>query len=329
MEHEGHRRVLYLYQILLRYSDAEHPLSTNEIIQMMEKQYNIKMHRTTVPKDISTLNECGIEVLEVRARNKKYYLNVRTFEIPELKLMIDAVEASRFISSKKTRELVGKLIGMASESDAEKLKRNIYTAGKVKTTNQKILYIVDVINDAINNGYRISFKYTDYNAEKKQILRNNGEPYILSPYSLIWNGDYYYVVGYSHTRDHTEAFRVDRIKNTPKILDEKALKMPKDFDISAYASEVFKMYNTEEKTVPVKLLCENELMKYVIDQFGINVDTHPVDEEHFEADVNVCASSTFYSWVFGWRGEMQIIDPPEVKAEYKKMIENALAGTED
>ncbi len=324
MEHEGHLRVLYLYQILLRYSDVEHPLSTNQIMQMMDEQYHIKMHRTTVPKDISTLNACGLEVLEVRARDKKYYLNERTFEVSELKLLIDAVESSRFISTKKTRELVGKLVGMASESDAEKLKRNIYTAGKVKTSNQKTIYIIDVINEAINTGRRISFKYIDYNAEKKQILRNNGEPYILSPYSLIWNGDYYYVVGFSHTRDHTEAFRVDRIKNTPNILDEKAQKMPKGFDISEYASEVIRMYDTEGETVLVTLRCKNELMKYVIDQFGINVPTQPVDEEHFEAKVKVCASSTFYAWVFGWCGEMQITAPEEVKDAYRAMLKQAL-----
>ncbi len=309
--------------MLAHYSDEEHPLSTNQIVRMMDRQHHIKMHRTTVPKDISVLNECGIEILEVRARDKKYYLNDRTFEIAELKLLIDAVESSRFISSAKTKELTKKLTGTVSKSDAEKLKRNIYTAGKIKTTNQKSLYIIDVINEAINTGRRISFHYIDYNAKKKQIERNDGKPYVLSPYSLIWNGDYYYVVGYSHTREHIESFRVDRIKNAPMILDETADPIPEDFDISEYASEVFRMYDTE-KPVTVTLRCDNDLMKYIIDQFGMKVDTQPVDEGHFEAKVNVCASSTFYSWIFGWRGGMQIIDPPEVKDEYRKMIEEAI-----
>ncbi len=322
MEHESQLRILYLYQILLKYSDEDHPLSTNEIMQMMEEKHQIKMHRTTVPKDISVLNDCGLTVEQVRSRDKKYFLNERTFEIPELKLLIDAVESSRFISDRKSRELIKKLMSIASDEDAEKLKRNIYTTGKVKTTNKKVMYIIDAINDAINTGRQISFKYVEYNAQKEQVLRNSGKPYVISPYSLIWNGDYYYVVGYCHTRDHIESFRIDRIKSQPKILDKAVMPMPDDFDISEYASEVFRMYDTE-KPVPVTLLCKNELMKYVIDQFGIDVDTQSVDEDHFEAHVNVCTSYTFYALVFGMHGEMQITDPPEVQQEYKKMVGQA------
>ncbi len=322
MEHESQLRILYLYQILLRYSDPDHPISTNDIIQMMDEQHQIKMHRTTVPKDIAVLNSCGIEVEEIRSRDKKYYLGERTFEVPELKLLIDAVESSRFISDRKSEELIQKLKEIASDKDAEKLKRNIYTTGKVKTTNRKVPYIIDAINDAINTGRQISFKYIEYNAEKEQVLRNDGKAYVLSPYSLIWNGDYYYVVGYSHMRNHIESFRVDRIKSQPRILKKAAMPMPEDFNISEYASEVFRMYDTD-KPVPVTLLCENELMKYVIDQFGMDVDTQIVDEDHFEAHVNVCTSYTFYAWVFGMHGEMQILAPSSVKEEYREMVKHA------
>ncbi len=323
MTNDSQLKILYLYQILLRYSDAEHPLSTNELIQMMETYHQIRIHRTTVAKYIEELNAGGVEIIEIRSRNNQYYLNERTFELAELKLLVDAVESSRFIPEKKSQELVAKLIGMASEPDAEKLKRNVYTAGKVKTLNQKILYIIDEIHEAINSGRRISFQYADYDAEKNLVLRNGGEEYILSPYSLIWNDDYYYLLGYNHAKKHIATFRVDRIMNTPMILEEAADPVPEGFDISEYASEVFQMYDTDQ-AVTVTLLCENDLMKHVIDRFGADVDTQVVDDQHFEAHVSVCASPNFYRWVFGWSGRMKITGPPEVVADYRHMAQMAL-----
>ncbi len=323
MTNDSQLKILYLYQILLRHSDAEHPLSTNELIEMMETYHQIKIHRTTVARYIAELNAGGVEIMEIHSRNNQYYLNERTFELAELKLLVDAVESSRFIPEKKSQELVGKLIAMASEADAEKLERNVYTADKVKTLNQKILYIIDVIHEAINSGRRISFQYADYDIEKHLVPRNGGKAYILSPYSLMWQDDNYYLVGYNHGKEHIETFRVDRIMNTPEILEDAADPLLADFDISEYSSKVFQMYDTDQ-VITVTLLCENELMKHVIDRFGIEVDTHVVDDQHFEARVSVCTSPNFYRWVFGWCGKMKITGPPETLAEYRHMAEMAL-----
>ena len=183
MEADNQLRVLYLYQLLLRHTDAEHPISTKELIDMMENCYQIKLHRTTIPKYIDILNAAGLEVIEIRSREKRYYLNDRLFELPEVKLLIDAVQSSKFISANKSQELISKLMTLTSEANAAKLQHNLYITGRVKSDNEKGYYIVEAINGAINEGKKISFLYTDYNARKEKVLKNNGQPYILSPYA--------------------------------------------------------------------------------------------------------------------------------------------------
>ena len=192
MQNDHQLRLLYLYQILLRDTDADHPLSTQELLDRMENTYHIKLHRTTIPQYIKLLNASGFEVMEIRSREKKYYLDDRLFELPEIKLLMDAVQASRFISPNKSQQLLAKLTKLTSEPNAEKLKRNLYVTGRVKSDNEKSYYIVEAINNAINAGKQISFYYTDYNARKERVLKNDGKPYVVSPYALIWDGDFYY-----------------------------------------------------------------------------------------------------------------------------------------
>lgn len=321
MEKDSQLRILCLYQILLRYSDMDHPLSTRELIERMEEEYKIRMHRTTVPKYIELLNESGIEVMKLRSREKKYYLGDRLFELPELKLLVDAVQSSKFISERKSSDLISRLASLTSKANAEKLKRNLYVVSRVKPDNEKCYYIVDAINEAINRSKRVSFLYTDYNVKKERILKNNGRPYIISPYILIWDSDFYYVLGFSHDdRGQVKTFRVDRIYRQPEILKEDAAPVPESLDLEKYTQEVFRMYDTGEPR-EVSLLCENSLMKHLIDHFGLDVKTEITDESHFRAKVRVCASPTFYRWVFGWGGKMRIEKPDDVKKEYRQMIE--------
>lgn len=323
MEADHQLRVLYLYQLLLRHSDAEHPISTRELICMMENCYQIKLHRTTISKYIDLLNAAGLEVIELRSREKRYYLNDRLFELPEVKLLIDAVQSSKFISANKSRELISKLMTLTSEANAAKLQHNLYVTGRVKSDNEKGYYIVEVINGAINEGKKISFFYTDYNARKEKVLKNNGRPYILSPYALIWDGDFYYVIGLNHACNQVNTFRVDRIGRPPDILNEAASPVPESLNLADYSREIFRMYDTE-KSVEVSLLCENSLMKYLIDRFGLDVKTEIVDQNHFRAKVLVCTSPTFYRWVFGWAGRMKIEGPPSALEEYRQMARAVL-----
>lgn len=322
MQNDHQLRLLYLYQILLRNTDADHLLSTQELMNLMEAQHHINLHRTTISKYIEQLNSSGFEVMEIRSREKKYYLDDRLFELPEIKLLIDAVQASKLITPHKSQQLISKLMQLTSKPNAEKLKRNLYVTGRVKSDNEKGYYIVEAINDAINMGRRISFYYTDFNAQKERVLKNDGKPYILSPYALIWDGDFYYVLGLNHARDQLNTFRVDRISCQPEILNEQAAPAPGDLNLADYSREVFRMYATEEP-VAVSLLCDNSLMKHIIDQFGMEVETEIVDANHFRAKVKVCASPTFYRWVFGWCGKMRIESPVSVFDEYHKLIEIA------
>lgn len=316
-------RVLYLYRILQKYSDENHPLTTKQIIQFMEKEHRIHMHRTSVSEYISLIKAAGIEVISERRQSAQYYLADRAFSIPELKILIDAVDSSKFITEKKSAELTKKLMSFTSIANAESLLRGIHTTGKAKSENEKGYYIVDAVYDAINEERKISFLYYDYSGSKELILKNNGQPYTVSPYDLIWDGDFYYMTGYCDNREAVRVFRVDRIKNQPLILDEKAVVKPRNYDIKRYTQEVFRMYDTDEVHT-VRLICENAAMKALIDQFGTKVKTKRLDEETFLAEVSVCIGPTFYQWVFGWGGKIRIAEPAAIRKGYRDMLQTAM-----
>ena len=183
-------RILYLQKILLERSDEENPLSTTQLINILNDEYGISAHRTTITKDI----------VVIHSTQSKYFVASRKFELPELKLLIDAVESSKFITSKKSDALIEKIHTMTSAGQVEKLRRNNYVVNRIKPDNEQIYYIIDTINEAINSGKQISFQYYDYTGLKKKVLKNKGEVYKLSPYKLLWNGDNYYVIGYSEKK---------------------------------------------------------------------------------------------------------------------------------
>ena len=190
-------RILYLQKILLERTDEENPLSTTQLINILNDEYGISAHRTTVTKDIAALQEFGMDIVTIHSTQSKYFVASRKFELPELKLLIDAVESSKFITKKKSKTLIEKIHTMTSPGQVAKLKRNNYVVNRIKPDNEQIYYIIDAINDAINAGKQISFQYYDYTGLKKKVLKNKGEVYKLSPYKLLWCGDYYYVLGYS------------------------------------------------------------------------------------------------------------------------------------
>ena len=322
-EINNHLRILYLYQLLLTESDQEHMLSTTQIREKMQEYHGIYMHRTTVPYDISMLREAGIEIMSVRTKWWNYYLEDRAFSVPELKLLIDAVQSSKFITEKKSRELIEKLIKLTSKTRAAELKRSVHISGRVKSENEKGYYIIDTINDAMNAGVKISFEYFDYDGRKKHVLKNGGKPYTVSPYDLIWDGDYYYLTGFCDDRDEIRVFRVDRIENCPKLLKEKAVKKPKGYKVDRYTQEVFRMFAADE-VKEVELVCDNDAMKAIIDHFGTGARTRALNKHEFRAKVKVCTGPTFYRWVFGWEGKIRITEPEEVREEYRKMLEEAL-----
>lgn len=322
MEKDNKKRLMLMQEVLEKYTDEEHPLTTAQIMKILECDYGMKIHRTTVGKDIADLVEMDVDVQCVRSTQNKYFIGSRYFELPELKLLVDAVASSKFITEKKSRELISKLDRFASVYQRENIKRNIATEGRIKPSNEHTFYIVDRINDAINQGRKISFTYFEYDAAKNKVLRNEGKPYLFSPYSLVWNGDYYYVVGFSHKHGKTGTFRVDRISSTPEIMEEAAQPMPDGFSVSEFTKTVFQMY--DEQRAMVELLCANEMMKVIIDRFGEDVHTEITDDEHFTVTTEVSLSPNFYGWLFGFGDKIKVTGPQWVVDRYREMLHSEL-----
>ena len=302
----------------MEYSDPEHPLTTSELLRLLSEEYGISAHRTTIPKDIEDLMEFGFDIETISSSQKKYFIASRKFELSEIKLLIDAVESSKFITAGKSSELIAKLGFLVSKPQSDALKRNLFVANRIKPNNERIYSIVDTINDAINAGSKISFQYFEYTAAKKKELRHGGTRYCFSPYSLVWSGDYYYVLGYSDKHSKIVQFRVDRIADTPTILHVDAVPAPDGFDIAEYAKRVYQMYDGENAIV--ELRCENALMQTIIDRFGEDVTTVAYDMTSFKATVEVSVSPTFFGWIFGFCGRVQILTPRSVKEEFARML---------
>lgn len=327
MDKKVKNRILYLKEILEKYTDDEHPLTTSQIVQLLEKDYSLTVHRTTIPNDIAMLVSYGMDIVTVKSTQTKYFLGERFFEIPELTLLIDAVMASKFITTSKSERLIEKLKSLTSVHGAIKLKRNMHVTDRIKPENEHIYYIVDAINEAINRNKQIAFQYYEYSGLKKKVLRHKGEIYKISPYHLVWNGDFYYVVGFSAKHSKIVSFRVDRIASVPTLLQDKAAPVPREFDLAKYTKEVFAMFDGETKTVDLR--CDNSLMKIIIDKFGEDIAVLAYDMTSFRLIVDVSVSPTFYGWLFGFGGKIQILGPKHIKEEYVRLVEQAYKQSQE
>ena len=303
------KRLLMLIKLLQDHTDEDHPVSTRDIMAYY-KENGMSSDRKTLDADIKLLQEQGFDLIKIKSSPNKYYIASREFELPELKLLIDAVQSSRFITEKKSRELSKKLAGLASAEQAKELDRHTGVNGRAKSTNEQQLYTVDTITKAINEKKKIRYQYQEYDGKKRKILRNDGEVYVLSPYMLYWNEDFYYVVGYSDKRECITAFRVDRIVNI-EITDAKAVKKPKGFKVSDYSSSIFGMYSGPE--AEVELECRNDLMKYIIDRFGEKIKVRPTENGTFLTTVTVELSPVFYGWLFQFSGKIRVVKPNEAR----------------
>ncbi len=314
-------RTLTLAKILFERTDEDHFLTTQQLIDILENEYRIPSHRTTIAADVAVLQDFGMDIQAVRSQHVRYNLLSREFDNAEIKLLIDAVASSKFISKKKSETITAKLATLAGKNKAEELKRNISVERRIKTDNEKVLFIIDAVNDAINQGKKIRFQYFEYNVKKERKPRMDGYFYRISPYRLVWNGDYYYVVGCKDKYTTLSSYRIDRMVSTPEIMDEDAAPLPKDFDMDHYLNTMYHMFSTERKHV--QLVCTNDVMDAVIDRFGEDVETYAFDMEHFRADVEVAVNSLFYMWIFGFRGKVSIKEPQDVKDGYIQMVKDA------
>lgn len=326
MDNDAKLRPLYLAKILYEQTDEEHFLTTAQLIQILEDQYGIKAHRQTIKAEIELLKQFGLEIEEVKSTQNRYNLFGRRFDAPELKLLIDAVESSKFITAGKSKELVEKISSLTSTHVAASLRRNVSCEGRIKPGNERIYIIIDAINDAINKNKKISFQYFQYNVRKEKKLKRNGEPYVITPLHLVWNGDCYYMVGVYEYKQRLGNFRVDRIAKCPTILEEEGTPAPEGFNIDEHINTTFHMFSSAREEV--ELVCDNDVMDSIIDRFGEDVTTYANDMTSFRAVVNIAVSHVFYSWVFGFGGKVKIKGPDIVKEKYAERLNAAVKGLE-
>lgn len=313
-------RLLALREYLYKYSDEQHPMSTQKLIEEMAKQ-GYPGNRKTIKDDIDVLNKFGMDVITNVSRGNSFYVGAREFEIPELKLLVDAVSSSRFISAAKSEQLIGKLTSMASEYEKDQIIPRIYTDDRIKANSPQLYYIVDMLIQAVQSKKKVCFQYGEFDADRNRVLRNGGEIYINSPYGCLWSDDFYYLVGYSEKHEKVVTFRVDRIVDL-EIMDKDIIPEPVDFRMVDYVQTIIEMFDGVPQEV--ELLCDNELMKSVIDKFGENIKTERASNEQFKATVTVSISKTFYAWCFRFSGQMKIISPEKVMEEYQEMARNVL-----
>ena len=325
MDNDSKLRLLYIGK-MLQNTDEAHPLTNAEMMQILEDKYGMTTHRTTIPSDIDLLIKSGMEIELIESKPKKYYLNdyARTFSLPELKMLVDAVASFKFITKKKNDELIEKIITLGTPSSVPSLKRNLWPEGRIKQENERIYFNIEAVNQAINEKKKIAFQYFQYDVRKEQKLKHNGESYKFSPYALVWNGDYYYMVGLSEKHDGIGTFRIDRLAKTPQILDEDAIPMPENFDIAEFTNGMLRMYNSER--CDVELVCDNSVMDAIIDKFGIEAKTYAYDMTSFKLEVNVAVNHVFFGWVFGFGGLVKIKSPENIRQQYIEMVQKTLVG---
>ena len=311
-------RPLYILKYLWDNTDEEHPAIITDILAHLEKN-GIHTNRKTVASDLADLQDSGFDIVFTKSRQNKYFIGNRTLELAELKMIVDAIQAAKLISESKSIALIEKVSALGSPHQSEQLKGRLYVEGKAKTTNEAVNYTVDFLQAAINSKTAIEFQYIEYTAAKEKVLKYNGYWYHFSPYDLVWNNDCYYVLGWSEKHNKIVKFRVDRICHPRESVI--AFNSPAEsYNITEYFEQVFMMF--DGKPCTVHLRCDNDLMKTIIDRFGEDVETKPFDEKSFIAIAEISVSPTFYSWVFAFGGKIEIIDPQEIKEEYKKMREN-------
>ena len=309
-----------LAQIMLEKTDDDHYITMPEIMAALG-EYEITADRKSIYNDLRDLETLGIEVEGEPVGNRYHYHVVsRPFELPELKLLVDAIQSSKFITERKTNALIRKLEKLVSKYEAIKLQRQVYVSGRIKTMNESIYYTVDTIHNAISENRKIRFQYFQWNVKKEMELRHNGAYYHISPWGLSWDHENYYLVGYDSDAEKIKHYRVDKMLYLQMTEEEREGKEHfARMNMADYAKKSFSMFGGKEQEV--KLLVENRLAGVIIDRFGKNVMLIPVDEEHFSVNVDVYVSNQFLGWIFSLGESVKIVEPDEVVERMKQEIE--------
>ena len=315
-------KILYLMKILLEKTDEENTITLNEMITELEHS-GITAERKSIYDDIEVLCQYGIDIATRKTKTTDYFVANRLFELPELKLLVDAVQCSKFITHKKSNELIKKIESLASMHQATQLQRQVYVTNRVKTMNESIYYNVDKLHLAIAENRQVSFRYFVYTVDKEKKFRKNGDKYITSPYALSWNDENYYLISFSEKYGDFTHYRVDRMTDI-EINDQARAMLPdgERFNIADYSKKVFNMFGGEEDTVKIQF--DNSLINVVIDRYGKEITIEKADDKSFIIRINVAVSSAFFAWLFQFGDKVKLLSPESVVEKYLEMVQETI-----
>jgi predicted DNA-binding transcriptional regulator YafY len=326
-------KLLYLLDILEKESDEEHPIPMPELEKKLEAR-GVSAERKSIVRDLKTLEDFGYEISPYESNRKGYYLMHRSFDTSELRFLIDAVLSSRCITAKKSTELIEKLETLTSMHLADQLRKNRDIDERIKCSNEEFYYNIDKINRAINEDKKITFQYYEYNRNKERVLRREGHVYTLSPYDLVWNEDFYYLIGVHDNKPDFTHYRIDRMHDINIQEDgrrnlEEVMKMGGILNTSSYMKKTFRMYGGDTTTVEIRF--SYDLINVVIDRFGEEALIRPMDDEHFKLIAEVNAGEGFLAWMLQFGEKAQIVYPRELRDRLVEKIDKmkvAYAGLE-
>lgn len=313
-------KMLYLVKIFSEETDEQHAMTMPEIISRLNV-YDVNADRKTLYMDFEELRNFGLDIIaEQRGRSTYYYLGERNFELSELKLLVDSVQSAKFITPKKSGELIRKLESLVSKYQAKQFQRQVLISGRVKAMNETVYYSVDKLQEAIGSDKQIRFQYFQWNVKKDMELRNNGNWYFVSPWCLIWDDEYYYLVGYDPGDQKIKHFRVDKMLKI-SIIDKNrdGRKEFKDFNIARYSKSLFGIFGGEETRVTIE--GKNSMVGMLIDRFGRDLTIIPKDQEHFITHVDVGVSRQFLGWIFALDDDIRITGPDTVVEQMRQEAE--------
>ena len=319
MKHENQKCKILVIRELLLETDEQHPLTVQDFIDKL-KERDIAAERKSVTDDLLTLSEYGMDVESVAVGKRKgYYLASRMFEPAELKMLVDSVQAAKFLSPKKTMRLIKKLAALSSRGEAALLRRQLYISDRGKTDNESIFYNIDAIHGAIAEDREITFLYWQYDLNKKRVPRREGARYRVSPYALVWDDEFYYLIAYDAADARIKHYRVDKMNRiTIGDAERQGKDVFKALDMSAYTSRNFSMFAGEE--ADVVLDCDASVIGVIVDRFGTDVSIHP-NGDRFTAFVRVAVSEQFFGWVAALGGTVRIVSPQPVKEQFLGLLD--------
>lgn len=311
-------KLLHMMDYFLHYSDEQHPVTVKDIIDHLAA-LDIKAERKSIYDDIEALKHYGLDIVMVRDKTVGYYVASRKYELAELKLLVDSVQSSKFITHKKTLALIKKLENELSVYEAGQLQRQVYVSGRIKRDNESVYYNVDAIHNAISANRKISFKYFDYTVKKEKLYRKSGERYIVSPIGLLWDDENYYLVAYEDASGIVKHFRCDKMTSIEPMQEKHVGKETYgNLDMGVYSKKVFGMFSGRERKVHLRF--DNRLAGAAIDRFGRDVIIIEDGQGCFTVTVDVNVSPQFFGWLLGLGTGVEIIGPADVVDEMRDYI---------